>query len=114
MVSRSDKIFVQFEVPESEAPLVKRNQEASFKVYGHPNKKFDENIRIRTVAGEGRQLNEADKDKYFIATAEVPASSGKELLRAGMTGRGRISTDYQPLGWWLFSKPLSFLAMEFF
>ena len=107
-VARRDKVFVQFEVPEEEVIHVRPNLKAKFKVFGYPTTSFSENIRLTAVAGEGRALTESDPAKIFLARAEV-GNDERALLRPGMTGRGKIFSENQPLGYALFNKPLRFL-----
>ena len=102
--------IVQFEVPENSVRYVKADQEVKFKVYGRPNSSYSEGIKIYSVAGEGRQTLESDPTKYYFAKARVELKD----LRPGMTGRGKIYGDWQPVGHVLFSRIYHFLLMEVF
>lgn len=113
-VARMDRVFVQFEVPEDQVPYVQADQGVKFKVFSHPNTSFSSGLKLLSVAGEGKKLNEADPEKVFIARSEVPNDLTRDdgILRPGMTGRGKIYARWQPLGYFLFHKPLKFLGMN--
>ncbi|MDZ4678480.1 MAG: GAF domain-containing protein [Oligoflexia bacterium] len=112
-IARSDAIYIEFEVPEEEVVNIQPDQEVKFKVYGLPGVSFYKGLKLASVGGEGVQLNEADKNKYFIARAQVK-NVEKTQLRPGMTGRGQIYADKQSLGFVIFNKPFRFLSMKFF
>ncbi len=114
-IARTDRVFAQFEVPEDDVLFVKPGQGIKFKVFGLPNTSFSNDIKLKTVAGEGKSLTKNDTNKFFIARAEVPnhQNSGS-VLRPGMTGRGKIYTPWQPLGYYLFSKPAKYIVMNLF
>lgn len=107
-VARQDKVYVQFEVPEYEITHVAPEQKVKFKVFGYPNKVFDQDITLQSVAGEGKALSDKDTAKFFIARAEVENKS-EVVLRPGMTGRGKITGPDESLGYVLFSHPIRFM-----
>ncbi|MBT3979779.1 MAG: GAF domain-containing protein [Bacteriovoracaceae bacterium] len=114
-VASSEKVYVQIEVPESDVTYVKSGQDVKFKVFSYPNTSFDD-IKLAIVAGEGRPLLEGEKDKYFMARATLSNSEHGtgEVLRAGMTGRGKIKAEWRPLGFVLLKKVFNFLSLEVF
>lgn len=111
-ISSKDKVVVQFEVPENDIQFVKKEQLVKFKIYGNPNKSFFEGIKLRSVAAEGRQVLESDPNKYYLAKADVRLNTSNNELKPGMTGRGKIFTEWQSLGFVLFSKIYNFFVME--
>ena len=109
-----NNLIVQFEVPENSVQYVRSKQEVKFKVYGQPNSSFSNGIELLSVAGEGRQLIESDPNKYYMAKAIVDNKNIDNKLRPGMTGRGKIYTEWQPIGHLLFGRLYNFMVMEIF
>lgn len=109
-----NNLIVQFEVPENSVQYVRSKQEVKFKVYGQPNSSFSNGIKLLSVAGEGRQLIESDPNKYYMAKAIVDNKNIDNKLRPGMTGRGKIYTEWQPIGHLLFGRLYNFMVMEIF
>ena len=112
-VARSDRLFVEFQVPEEDIIHVTPNLDVKFKVFGLPNMSFSDGITLESVAGEARKVSEQDQAKYFIARAQI-GNANETPLRPGMTGRGRIVGEKESLGYILFSKPLRFIIMKLF
>jgi GAF domain-containing protein len=112
-IARHDKLIAQFEVPEADILFVRSNQNVQFKVYGHPTTSFGDE-KLVSVSGEARQVLETDPNKYYMAKAIVDVSRANHaVLRPGMTGRGKIYSDWRPLGEKLFSRVYNFIIMEF-
>ncbi|MBT3237029.1 MAG: GAF domain-containing protein [Bdellovibrionales bacterium] len=111
-VGNTKQLYVQFEVPEDDLSFIHEGQELKFKVFSLPSHSFGEGIKIKSVAGEARPLMEGDKDKYFFAKAMINYQKDSTKLRAGMTGRGKIYSDWQPVGFVLFNRIFRFITME--
>ncbi len=114
-VARLDRMIAEFKVPEEDVTYVRPGQEIKFKVFGYPATTFGEGVRLISVAGEGLPLTEAAPEKFFVARAEVSSilqdegGTGSKTIRPGMTGRGKISADAQPLWYVIMEKPLRFI-----
>lgn len=54
-ISSSDKLIVQFQIPEKDIQYVRPEMEVKFKIYGDPQSSFD-NLKLISVSGEGRQV----------------------------------------------------------
>ena len=114
-IANNDKLYAKFNVPEEHVLAVKSGQEVKFKVYGHPTKSFYQNMKLYSVAGEGVSLTDVDPNHYYPAKAIVDKTiEDNNLLRPGMTGRGKIYTDYITLANKLFGKIYRFFMMEVF
>lgn len=114
-VADASQIFVQFQVPEEDIAHVKVAQEIKFKVYGHPTHSFGDQVTILSVSGEGTQISDADPTKYYLARARIDKTLGENnILRIGMSGRGKIFTPAQSLGYVVLGRLFKFLAMEVF
>ena len=84
-----------------------------FAVYGHPNASFD-GIEVVSVAGEGRPVLEGETDKFFMAKGLISKDQSEVELMSGMTGRGKINSDWRPVGFVMFNWIFRFLALEVF
>lgn len=112
-VASLDYLYVQFEVLEEDIRYVKNNQDVKFKVYGHPTKSFSDGIKLETVSGEGVQILESDPTKYYLAKAKVKKTIDQfSILKPGMTGRGKIYSEWKPVWQTFFSRIINFLIME--
>lgn len=113
-VATKDQVYVQFQVPENEVGLVQPGQEIKFKVFGQPGNSHTD-LKLESLAGEGRGLTENDTNKFFMANAKVSVNEKAQSgLRPGMTGRGKIYTDWQSIGYIIFHKLYRFLMLELF
>jgi len=116
-IASKDNIIAQFEVPQDEILNVQVDHEVKFKVYGHPSMSLDD-INLISVGGEAKQVLESDPTKYYIAKTMIDLNSVKKKhevqLRPGMTGRGKIYSNWKPVGEVLFSGIFNFFAMEVF
>jgi RND family efflux transporter MFP subunit len=92
-----DRMLVEIYVPDAEVSHVERDQHARIRLDAFPSRAFDAQlVRVSPRAVAREQAN------VFIA--EVELENPKHLLRPGMSGRGRIETPRQSLGWVLFHK----------
>jgi GAF domain-containing protein len=111
-LSNQDEMIIQFNVPEEEVNHVRQSQDVVFKVYGQPLKSYSGH-KIRSIAGEGRQVLDSDPSIYYLAKASVAKTAGNNILKPGMTGRGKIKAGWIYLGSRVFSKLYHFIIMEF-
>ncbi|MBF0298202.1 MAG: GAF domain-containing protein [Oligoflexia bacterium] len=123
-IADMNKIYVQFQVPEKDILAVRVNQEIKFKVYGGPLSSFGDGLKIESLSGEGTQVLEQDKNRYYMARSLIDlqkmhpntnstANSNFSALKAGMTGRGKIYTDWQAIGPSIAKFAARYLMMEF-
>jgi hypothetical protein len=110
-MASNDKVIVRFEIPEEDIQFISPGQKVKFKVYGSPNESYTNGIKLLSVSGEGRQINDTDTSKYYMAKAIITTKDHLGL-RPGMTGRGKIYSDWIPLGEMMFSKVYNFIVME--
>ncbi|HLD99480.1 MAG TPA: GAF domain-containing protein [Bdellovibrionota bacterium] len=90
-IAKTGETYVQFQIPEADADGIQVGNRARFKLYGIPDTTFSEGVALASVAGEGRQLNEASPERFFTALATVKTmENGSIVLRAGMTGKGKV------------------------
>ena len=77
-------------------------QKAAIKLEGLPSRTFHAPVEIVSPKAE---LQGAQR--FFFARVEVPNEEG--LIRAGMEGRGKIFTGWEPAGWVIFRRPAIWL-----
>lgn len=90
--------IVQISVPERDTPLISPSQNAAVKLDSYPQHTWRGRVAVVSPlakAGEG--------ERTF--TVEVPLSNADASLRAGMTGRAKISLGWKPAGYVLLRRP---------
>ena len=90
--------IVQISVPERDTVIVNPELNAAIKLDSYPQRIW--RGRVSVVSPEARA---GDGERTF--TAEVPLSNVDANLRAGMTGRGKISLGWRPAGYVLLRRP---------
>ncbi len=89
-------------VDEADVGRVRAGQSTAVKLEGLPNYTFHNPVAVVSpMAG----MNGGER--FFYARLVVPNDDG--LIRAGMLGRGKISTGWAPVGWVLFRRPVMWL-----
>lgn len=113
-VSHRDELIIQLNINEEDVKFVEKQQDVIFKVYGIPTASFS-GIKINSIAGEGRQVLESDPNIYYLAKSKIDASKFEQakLLKPGMTGRGKIETNWISLGKKFFRKIYQVIIMDF-
>lgn len=79
-------VRVEISVPERDVALIHLGDRAAIKVHPHPSRTFH-----AVISRIGAQL-EGSEDQRFV-TAECVVSNGDQLLRAGMLGTGKVTTQ---------------------
>jgi len=116
-VATSNQLIARFQIPEAEVAYVRPEMGVTFKVYGHPMISFSKDLKLNSVSGEARAISENDPTKFYLGKSQIPLVGGEEetsVLRPGMTGRGKIHSDWQSVGKVIFSKLINFFMMEVF
>lgn len=90
--------IVQVAVPESDLVLMKPGEEVAIKLDSYPQRTF--RGRISIVSPEAKAVN---GDRTF--NVEVPLSNADATLRAGMTGRGKVSLGWHAAGYVMLRRP---------
>lgn len=93
---------VDVSVDEADIGRLRAGQNAAVKLEGLPNHTFHAPV---TVVSPKADL--VGSDRLFYARLTVPNDDG--LIRAGMQGRGKISTGWESAGWVLFRRPAMWL-----
>jgi RND family efflux transporter MFP subunit len=101
----NSQALVDVAVDETDVGLLERGQNASLKLDGFPEKTFHGEVAV--VSPQGVVLNA--EPTFF---ARISVDNRARLLRAGMQGRGKISTGgraagvvmFRRLGMWIWSK----------
>ncbi len=104
-IAPTGEMIVELAIPESEIAYVRPAQEVTVKVSSYPGKAWFatiESIHPRAEIINGKNV--------FIA--ELRLSNENELLRPGMSGRAKISTDPHLLGWNLFHRAWESVAAK--
>ncbi|MES2221508.1 MAG: GAF domain-containing protein [Acidobacteriota bacterium] len=89
---------VDIAVPQRDVLLVRPRQSAAIKLDSYPQRSWH-----NAVAVVSAQAQPGDGDRSF--TARVPVANTDAILRAGMTGSGKIFIGYRPAGYVLFRRP---------
>lgn len=90
--------LVQVSIPERDTTLMKPGETVAIKLDSYPRRTF--HGRISVVSPEAQA---GDGDRSF--TVEVPLSNSDASLRAGMTGRAKVSLGWHPAGYVLLRRP---------
>lgn len=90
--------IMQVAIPERDLGLMKPGEEVAVKLDSYPQRTF--RGRISVVSPEAKAL---DGDRTF--NVEVPLSNPDATLRAGMTGRGKVSLGWHSAGYVMLRKP---------
>ena len=101
----NSQALVDVAVDEGDVGLLRAGESARLKLDGFPEQTFDGQVAV--VSPQGILQN---ADPIFFARVSV--SNPKQLLRAGMQGRGKIFTGWRPagvvmfrrVGMWIWSK----------
>ena len=93
---------VDVAIDEADIGRVRAGQNSAVKLEGLPNHIFHAPVTVVSpIAGI------SGGERFFYARLTVPNDDGS--IRAGMLGRGKISTGWSPAGWVLFRRPVMWL-----
>jgi RND family efflux transporter MFP subunit len=90
--------ILQVAVPERDAALLHSGEPAAIKLDSYPQRTWRNAV---SVVGPEAQAGEGVR----TFTAEVPVENADAVLRAGMTGRAKISIGWRPAGYVLLRGP---------
>jgi multidrug efflux pump subunit AcrA (membrane-fusion protein) len=90
--------IVQVAIPERDLALMKPGEEVAIKLDSYPQRTF--RGRVSIVSPEAKL---GDGDRTF--NVEVPISNNDAILRAGMTGRGKVSLGWHAAGYVMLRRP---------
>jgi RND family efflux transporter MFP subunit len=90
--------IVQISIPERDTMLMRAGQSVAIKLDSYPQRTW--RGRVSVVSPEARL---GDGERTF--TVEVPLENADANLRAGMTGRAKISLGWKPAGYVLLRQP---------
>jgi RND family efflux transporter MFP subunit len=91
-------VILQVSVPERDVPLLRPGQSVAIKLDSYPQRTWRGRVSVVSPAA-----HPGDGERMF--TAEVPLSNVDTDLRAGMTGRAKISIGWRSAGYVLLRKP---------
>jgi RND family efflux transporter MFP subunit len=90
--------LVQISIPERDTVLMSPGEHVAIKLDSYPQRTWRGPVSV--VSPEAKA---GDGDRTF--TVEVPLSNADASLRAGMTGRAKISLGWKPAGYVLLRRP---------
>jgi multidrug efflux pump subunit AcrA (membrane-fusion protein) len=90
--------LVEVSIPERDTVLMKPGEDVAVKLDSYPQRTW--HGRVSVVSPEAKA---GDGERRF--TVEVPLPNGDASLRAGMTGRGKVSLGWKPAGYVLLRGP---------
>lgn len=90
--------LIQISIPERDTVLMNAGEHVAIKLDSYPQRTWRGTVSV--VSPEAKA---GDGDRTF--TVEVPLSNADASLRAGMTGRAKISLGWKPAGYVLFRRP---------
>lgn len=94
----NSQALVDVAVDETDVGLLRAGEKAKVKLDGFPERTFHGQIAVVSPQGILR-----DTEPVFFARVSV--SNPAQLLRAGMQGRGKVSTGWRPAGVVIFRRP---------
>lgn len=94
----TSRATVDVAIEEQDVVLLQAGQGAALKLEGYPTRTFRGEVSIVSP----KSHNEGD-ERWFSARVNVPNPDG--LIRAGMQGRGKISTRWRAAGIVIFRRP---------
>ncbi len=89
---------IQIAVPERDTALLRADQNTAIKLDSYPQRSLRGRVSVVSP-----QAHAGDGERTF--TAEVPISNADASLRAGMTGRAKISIGWRSAGYVLLRRP---------
>jgi RND family efflux transporter MFP subunit len=93
---------VDVAIDQNDVPRLRPGEKAYVKLDGFPTRTFRGEVTVVSPKAEMQ-----GDDRVFFARVRVPNQDG--LVRAGMQGRGKISTGWRPAGEVLFRRPAMWL-----
>ena len=90
--------IVNVAIPQADAALMRQGQTVAIKLDSYPQRSWHGSVFIVSP-----QATAGDGERTF--TARVPLANEDATLRAGMTGRAKISIGYRPAGYVLLRRP---------
>ena len=83
-------VLAEVAVPEADVSLVRAGQRVAVKLNPYPTRLFH-----GTVTRPGAYVREGEKERFLVAEVQIDDSAG--LLKTGMQGEAKISTERVPL-----------------
>ncbi len=93
-----ESAVIQIAVPEQNASLLGSGQDAAIKLESYPQRTWHSQVSVvspQAVAGDG----------FRTFAAEVQVPNNDAMLRAGMSGKGKIYIGLRPAGYVLLRRP---------
>jgi multidrug resistance efflux pump/transcriptional regulator with GAF, ATPase, and Fis domain len=97
-VADTSHATVDIGVEEQDVALLKPGSNAGVKLEGYPTKTFRGTVRVVSPKSEA-----SGDERFFYARVDVPNPEG--AVRAGMQGRGKISSGWHSAGYVIFRRP---------
>ena len=98
----NSQALVDVGIDEQDIPLLARGQKARIKLDGFPERTFQGVVAVISPVGR----LEGDSRTFY---ARVAVANSEGVLRAGMQGRGKISTGWYPAGKVFLRRPVMWL-----
>ena len=99
VIADSESVVAEVAVPESDAFLVRPGQRVALKLNTYPTRIFR-----GTIARPGSHVRQEEKESFVIAEVQVENAEG--LLKTGMQGKAKISTERVPIGAAILREPI--------
>jgi multidrug resistance efflux pump len=102
VIADAGSVVAEVAIPETEVALIRENEPVTLKLNPYPTRTFR-----GTLTRPGTHVREDGKDRFVVAEARIEEHSG--LLKTGMQGKAKVSTDRVPLAVAIFRKPVRYL-----
>jgi RND family efflux transporter MFP subunit len=101
VIADTDSILVEVAVPEVEASLIRADQPVDFKLNPFPTRTF-RGVLTRV----GSHVRDDGKDRFLVCEAKAANPGG--LLKTGMLGKAKVTTEKVPIAVAIVRKPFRY------
>jgi RND family efflux transporter MFP subunit len=102
VVADVGSVLAEVAVPETEASLIRAGEKVALKLNPYPTRTFR-----GTLTRPGTHVREEGTERFVIAEVQIENASG--LLKTGMMGKAKVSTDRVPVITAIFRKPVRYV-----
>lgn len=102
VIADAGSVLAEVGVPETEISLIREGELVALKLNPYPTRTFR-----GTLTRPGTHVREEGKDRFVVA--EVSIQDHSNLLKTGMQGKAKVSTERVPIAVAIFRKPARYL-----
>jgi RND family efflux transporter MFP subunit len=102
VIADTASIFAEVAVPEVEASLIAAGEPVALKLNPYPTRTF-RGVLTRV----GSHVRDDGKDRFIVCEARAPNPGG--VLKTGMLGKAKVSTQKVPIAFAIFRKPFRYV-----